>query len=152
MLIFQASTQSPLLTTGSTRALQLGNVQTMGHSYNGKPLSRKEEDPLPPASCRLRDSSAQPDKWERPRLGDPTLSVHFTAFWRRPDQRAGEQAGGCLGLRDGYCGGDEVLFRVWSDGTLHPCQKVQKCALKKKKINFTMYMFNLNTHKQMPKE
>ena len=110
---------------------KLWDIRTMENHSAGK---RRTHCPQPPAACG--DSSAQPDKWERPRLGDPTLSVHFTAFWRRPDQRAGEQAGGCLGLRDGYCGGDEVLFRVWSDGTLHPCQKVQKCALKKKKDKF----------------
>jgi len=46
--------------------------------------------------------------------------------------------------------GDEVLFRAWSDGTLRPCQKVQKCTLKKKDQFYDVYVY-LNTQKPMPK-
>ena len=105
MLIFQASTQSLLPTTANTRALQLGNVITMGHSYNRKLLSKKQQDPLPPASCHLRGLVNVAWQVEEAQTGgSDTLRVHFMAFWRRPDQRTGEQVGGCLGLQDGYCG------------------------------------------------
>lgn len=46
--------------------------------------------------------------------------------------------------------GDEVLFRAWNDGTLRPCQKVQKCTLEKKDQFYDVYVY-LNTQKPMPK-
>lgn len=104
--------------------------------------ARNREEPLTPATCHLRGLMDAAWQGERaPIRGSNGLRFHSMTCRRRPHQRTRGEVGGCLRPR-WVLWGDELLFRAWSDGTLRPCQEVQKCTLKKKKkINFTMYMF-----------
>ena len=113
--------------------------------------ARNREEPLTPATCHLRGLMDAAWQGERaPIRGSNGLRFHSMTCRRRPHQRTRGEVGGCLRPR-WVLWGDELLFRAWSDGTLRPCQEVQKCTLKKKKNKFYDVYVYLNMQKPMPK-
>ena len=61
--------------------------------------ARNREEPLTPATCHLRGLVNAAWQVEKAQIrGSNTLRCHFMTFWRRPDQRTGEEVGGCLRL------------------------------------------------------
>lgn len=139
LLLFQASTQSPSLKTGNTRALQLGNVKLW---YNENYSARNTEELLTPAICHLRglmDTAWQGERAPDSRIQRSQIPFHGLAGWRRPHQRTRGEVGGCLRLWDGYCG---VMSCLLERGVMAPSALSRGAEVPlKTKINFNMYMF-----------
>lgn len=131
LLLFQASTQSPSLKTGTPRALQLGNVKTMVQWKTTQQETGRSRWHQPPATCE--DSWTQPGKGKGPRFEDPTVSDSIPWPAGEDHTRGLEERSEAAWGRDGYCG---VMSCSLELGVMALSALVKRCRsvrLKKKK-------------------
>lgn len=149
LLLFQASTQSPSLKTGTPRALQLGNVKTMVQWKTTQQETGRSRWHQPPATCE--DSWTQPGKGKGPRFEDPTVSDSIPWPAGEDHTRGLEERSEAAWGRDGYCG---VMSCSLELGVMALSALVKRCRsvrLKKKKNQFYDVYVYLNMQKPMPK-
>lgn len=134
LLLFQASTQSPSLKTGNTRKPSAGEWENYGttENYSQQETGRSCRTPAICHLLGLMDTAWQGERAPHSR-GSKTVSwFHSMICWRRLhwglEVRSEWAAWGSGEIASMSC------FRAWSDGTLCPCQEVQKCTLKEKSI------------------